>query len=412
MNLRASHPRKGSVFVASFVLLLGISVVLIALGSEIALDLRMSSNLAEADQAREIARIGIDYAIYLANANPSWRAMYPSGAWVSNMSVGGGTLTVSVTSPNGNFNCPIDPLTVRSAGTYKGSTRTFSATLKPPVHDSMMFLFHVGYVGTSGSKLYIDSASRILGDISCQEVSYKSGSAPDFRGDIYMTSAGWVQSGLTDADTRIVQIPSPPTLPSVDFNWFISRGSQITPPGSDPLYVTDKLISPTANPYGFSNASGIYYIDAAGKEVKFTRCYITATIVLIRTKKVTFDKACVHSPASPDLPALVTDGDVDYSFTQNLSESESNVDFNGNATKTDVFIPSVTGVIYSSKRIRGMQYSGGTNLVRFNGALVANTLEIYGAPCIFEQDPSLSTNLVNQFQGLGLKLVNGSIKLE
>jgi len=64
MNLRASRPRKGSIFVASFVLLLGISVVLIALGSEIALDLRMSSNLAEADQAREIARIGIDYAIH------------------------------------------------------------------------------------------------------------------------------------------------------------------------------------------------------------------------------------------------------------------------------------------------------------------------------------------------------------
>ncbi len=151
--------------------------------------------------------------------------------------------------------------------------------------------------------------------------------------------------------------------------------------------------------------------------LRFTRCYIRGTLVITEAKNITFDKAVVHAPAEAYYPALVFDtnsgtAECFYQLDENLSEVASNVDFNGDGDKTDKFTSSVSGVVFGGRRISGFQAIGGTNIVRFKGALVSQIVRLIGSGCIFEQDPSLATNLVNGFQGIGLKLVKGSIKVK
>ena len=399
------------IFVAALILLAGMSVIIIALAHEVVLDLRMTRNLVDADQATEIAKVGLDNIIYLANTDAAWRTTYFSGPWIFYKSVGGGSFMASGVDYDDDLaDCPIDTVLAMCTATYNGTRRSLSATLTPPVHASMMYL---AYASGGGAAVRIVNTPRIYGDICSGDRVTLSGAAPDFRGDIYVTVAERVAAGLDDGDTDIIAIQSNPTQPVVDFNWLTSRASVISPPHVDGDYqITDRRIAEDENPYGFTNSNAIYHIDARGDGVKFTRSYIHATIIITNAATVTFDKACVHYPKETYYPTLVVDGRVVYSFDQNLSESESGTDFNHDADQADTFTPSVTGVVYATKSITGLQASGGTNIVRFKGALVSTQVVLIGPGCIFEQDAGLSTNLVNQFQGKGLRLVKGTMTIQ
>ena len=411
MKMRTAHGRRrGVIFVTALILLAGMSVIIIALANEVALDLRSTTSLVEADQALEVAKIGIDNIVYLTNNDEDWRTTYVSGEWITGKAVGSATFTASgIDEEDGLLSdCPLDLVTARSTATYNGTTRTVSARLTPPGHESMM---HLAYAGDGGREIKIETACYIYGDLRAKKVQLSSGS-PDHRGNIYAEKQDAVSEALKDGDTTVLVYESEPKFPTIDFDWFVARGSRISPPVNAADYViADKVISPTNNPYGFSNANGIYYING-DREVKFIRCHITATIVVLGGKKVYFEKACVHTPAFPYYPALLMTDELYYSFDQNLSESESGVDFNTDGDTTDTFTPSIGGVVYAKKRITGLQYTGGTNIVRFKGALLSEQIYLIGTGSIFEQDASLSTTLVNQFQGAGLRLVPGSTKIE
>ena len=414
MTCRKRQHNRGVIFVAALVLLAGMSVVILALANEVSLDLKMATSLIDADQALEIAKVGIDKFVYAVNNDANWRTTYTSGTPYGPFTLGDGEFTVTITDEDGDLtDSMIDSVTVTSVATYKGSTRTVSAVLSPPPHEAMMYLTYVWH------DLHFRLAPRIYGDVCSQHKVDLHDSAPDFRGDIYAFSPDDVDDPLDDDDTDIIPITTEPAMPSIDADWFISRGSAMSPPESGGvLRITDKRITPNSNPYGFSNANGIYYIDANGDDVEFRRCYIEATIVITRADKVFFEDGIVHRPAFPHLPALVVigkdggKGTVEYDLDLNLSESTSHVDFNGDGDTSDVFAPSVSGVVYATKLIKALQTDGSDKTVRFTGVLISEDVELIGAGCIFEQDPALSTNLVEQFHGPGMKLVKGSVKIE
>jgi hypothetical protein len=410
--MRQTHSRRrGIILVAALILLAGMSVVVIALAYEVSMDLKMNAHLTDGEQALECARAGIDNLIYIADHDSNWRTNCPNGAWITDKPLGDGSFNASGTDDDGDLtDCPIDLVSARSVGTYNGATRTVTATLTPPPHEAMMYLAQAA----NGAKdIEIRNAPRIYGDLcAADHVEIKEGSAPDFRGDVYVLDPGKVSAALDDDDTDILTLSSDPVQPTVDYTWFIARGAQISPPVVDGKYViADKVISPDTNPHGFSNANGVYYVQG-DKELRIVRCHITATLVFAINRKIYFEKAVVHAPAVPYYPALVTDKEVYYSLDQNLSETESGIDFNADGDTSDVFTPTVRGVVYAKSRIEGLQCDGGTNVVRFKGALISDKIVLIGSGCIFEQDPALSTNLVNQFQGSGLRLVPGSLRFE
>ena len=409
--MKQTNAECGVVFIAALILLAGMSVVIVALANEVSLDLKMAASLVEADQALEIAKVGIDKIVYAVNNDANWRTTYTSGTKYGPFSLGDGTFCVTIIDDDGDLaDSPIDSVTVTSVAAYKGTTRTVSATLTPPVHESMMYL---AYVWKKDKKLGFEAGPRAYGDLCSFNKIDVIGALPDFRGDIYYASPGGIDGSLDDEDTDIIMLSAEPAAPNVDLNWFIGRASTIGPPlVGDTYEITGKRISSDNNPHGFSNSNGIYYLDAGGKNVKFTRCYIEATIVIKRAGTVTFDEAGVHLPKETYYPALIVEGNVVYAFDKNLSESESGVDLNGDGDKTDIFTPSISGVVFATKTLTALQGTGGTNIVRFKGTLVAENIKLIGSGCIFEQDPSLAAELVSQFQGGGMKLVKGSLRIE
>jgi len=407
------HRDRGVIFIAALILLAGMSVVVIAIANEVSLDLKMATSLVDADQALETAKVGIDKIVYALNNDANWRTTYTSGTKYGPFALGDGEFTVTLIDEDGDLaDSLIDPVTVRSIATYKDTTRTVSAVLSPPPHEAMMYLAYAWH------DLHIRLAPRIYGDICSEHKVDLHDSAPDFRGDIYAFSPGDVDDPLDDDDTDVITITTEPADPVPDAAWFVNRGSAMVPPDDGTLRITDKRITPSTNPHGFSNAEGIYYIDANGKNVEFRRCYIEATIVITRADKVFFEDGIVHRPALASYPALVVagkdpgKGTVDYDLDLNLSESGSHVDFNGDGDMSDTFAPSVSGVVYASKRIRALQVEGDAKTVRFTGVLMSEDVELMGAGNILEQDPALSTNPVEQFHGVGMKLVKGSFKIE
>jgi hypothetical protein len=403
------NSERGMIFIAALIMLSGMMVVVIAMAHEVSLDLKMSTNLMESEAALEIARVGLDNLLYLANNDSNWRTTYSSGAWISDRVVGDGKFTASGIDADGNLSdCPIDPVTATSVATLYDTTRTITATFQPPVHDAMMYLGSA-WLGP----ITVEDAPRVYGDLSTGGSVTLVGSAPDFRGDLYVADKDVVAATLDDDDTDIHEISPTPGEPSVSLTWFTDRGTEISPPETvSDFWIENQVISPSSNPYGFANANGIYYFDAGNKEVRFRHCHITATIVITNAKTVFFEEASVHSPAFTYYPALVCNAPIVYSFDRNLSESTKDVDFNGDGDKSDVFTPFISGLVYSSLKITGMQAGGGTNIVRFKGVMISKRLHLIGSGSIFEQDPLLSTNLVNQFQGNGLRLVPGTLKLE
>jgi len=408
--VKQPNAESGVIFIAALILLAGMSVVIVALAHEVSLDLKMAASLVEADQALEIAKVGIDKAVYAVNNDPNWRTTYASGTTYGPFALGDGSFTTTITDEDGDLaDSPLDSVTVTSVATYKGATRTVSAVLAPQPHETLMYLASMWDLG---KKIEIKDGPRVYGDLMSDNHVTVDAPLPDFRGDIYCRDKGLVDEELDDADTNVIQIDPTPTDPDPDFNWFISRGARISPPLiGDKYVIEDKVISPTRNPYGFTNAEGIYYIHG-DKETRFVRCHITATIVVATNKKVNFEDACVHAPAFSHYPALLVGNEVLYKLDESLSEAQSGIDFNGDGDQSDTFTPHIRGIVYAKTKFFGLQYEGGTNIVRFTGAIISREMALIGAGCIFEQDATLSTTLVNGFLSGKMKLVTGSIKIE
>jgi hypothetical protein len=394
----------------ALVMLAGMSVIVVSLTSEVALDFRIAQAVIEADQATEIARVGLEAMLYEAVNHSDWRRRNPSGAWISDRTVGRGSFTATGTDADGDLDdSSIDDVDARVVAVYGDTERTLTATLRPPVHETMTYL---ASMWGANKAIEIKDGPRIFGDLMSRGYLTITGSPPNVRGDIYCRLASRIDAQLADADTVVSELSSTPVNPSPDFDWFTARGERVNPPLVGNEYVIEnRVISPTTNPHGFANAHGIYYINAGNRNVRFRRCHIQATIVLNSARSDTyFDDACVHAPAAPRYPAVLARGNLSYALTNNLSERTTGVDFNRDGDATDAFTSYVRGVVYSAKRFEGLQREGGKTLVRFTGAIVAREILLVGAGCLFEQDADLATNLVHEFHGDGLKLVSGSIR--
>jgi hypothetical protein len=147
-------------------------------------------------------------------------------------------------------------------------------------------------------------------------------------------------------------------------------------------YVMDRvLLSPTSNPYGATNASGIYIVNCNNQTVTIGSCRIVGTLVLLGAGSgTTIQGPITWEPAVAGYPALLSDSSISISFSGSaaLGEVTYGINFNpsqtpypfvggsANATASDAF-PSI---------INGLIYCGGNLLLptgtspAFNGSIV------------------------------------------
>jgi Tfp pilus assembly protein PilX len=177
-------------------------------------------------------------------------------------------------------------------------------------------------------------------------------------------------------------------------------------------YVMDRvLLSPTSNPYGSTNAQGIYILNCQNQNVTIGPCRIVGTLVLLNAgSNTTIQGPIIWEPAVPGYPAFLTASPLTISVNSSvgLSEATLGVNFNPpgtpypfvggntNATASDGYPSIINGLIYcggdltvsSSPTINGCIISAGS--IQLNSASLNLT---YGNASYAYPPPGFSTTL-------------------
>ncbi len=94
----------------------------------------IARNQRDYDSARSVAESGIDMCVWMIKTQSSWRTIMNPGAWISNLSIGNGKVSVTATDSGNNSTFSADythAVLLSSVGTVNGRTYTISATVTP-----------------------------------------------------------------------------------------------------------------------------------------------------------------------------------------------------------------------------------------------------------------------------------------
>ncbi|MFK8112764.1 MAG: hypothetical protein AB8B91_11200 [Rubripirellula sp.] len=213
------------------------------------------------------------------------------------------------------------------------------------------------------------------------------------------------------------------TLPSHDVvAEYISQGTQIQtasiPTAGSDLLIQDVVLSPAANPFGATDAKGIYWIDAGGAKLILSNCRLNATLAVRNATLVEINGGVVWNyPTTADV-ILATDSAVELtSITPTLDENTRNVNFNpalapyrgtSNATNTDEYSTEFRGIFYSTGDFR--LFNTGNPAVSLTGAVISSDLHVEGAMTIRQLSEVLTELPLGLRDSTPMRFVRGSFR--
>jgi hypothetical protein len=205
------------------------------------------------------------------------------------------------------------------------------------------------------------------------------------------------------------------TMPSSGlYNLYLSKATAMSwGQVSNPSPMSPKLLTSTNDPYGATNAEGIYSISVPNgtSTFKIGSCRIKGTLLIsMNSGTLTITGPILWEPTRPDYPILIVKGTtvnvVIQGSTTWLSESTIGMDLNGNGTTTDDLPPQYRGVIHV--------IGSGTSVTVNNNAFIKGLLVTDGAlttsgTATFIADTSLQSRPPMGYgQGDQLMIVPGS----
>ena len=363
------RPRRGSVYIA--IVSISMLVAIIGVGSLLAVRSQYRASEASNDslEARTYAASGIEIGKQLMYSDSSWRTNHSNGTWISNQAIGSGTFSLDVVNPNGALNhSDSDPVTVTSTG-VKGSARQKIQVTLTPVLKPLTCLNYA---------IAVNGVTTISNNITYTKAALGCNSSITAAGSVNVpTEAVTSISGSTyysPQKTGITPITMPDT--STVFTYYTTNGTYITtlPLSGGVLQLQMAVLSPGSNPYGSTNANGIYVIDCQNKQIQIGRVRLVGTLVLLNVGAGSAVSGAINmAPYVSNYPTLMVQGGLTLSFAAgNLSENSTDkVSYNpvstpypypsgtGDTDYVDVFPSTITGLVYVSGDV---QTSGGPSV--------------------------------------------------
>jgi hypothetical protein len=391
---------------------LGVSLIVMTLAVAGIMSARVQARSADANGDAATARLGAQAGLELARLwiakDPNWRSNRSSGAWASNLDIGGASVSVSVLDLiDGNLgNRPHDPVQITASGTKGQAIQVLQTTLNasPTPMPVLQYAMAVGPTRVrSGGKLVLGSStlsingslrneSVIEGSVECQSV----------------TSAGTIHGQLTSG-VAAKTIPGSGISES-----YASLGTLVSASA-----LTKKVLSGGVNPTGAANSDGVYVVRTSS-DLTIKNCRIDGTLVIICPgKRVTIEGAVLFQPARADYPSLIIHGDAEFKFTGGagaLSESAQGVNFNPpgapyngetDGDMTDVYPSEIRGLVHVTGAvkvsapgiIRGALISGGTS--GDSVEIDTSTFQVIHDASVFANPPQFYTTSVPMPQVAG-----------
>lgn len=387
--------QRGTVYIA--ILGLSILVAVIGLGG-IALSraqARARDLQADTDEARGYAMDAVELARTLINADANWRTDYSNGNWFTNQSWGNGSITLNVTDPAGALNnADTDPVTVTGTGMKGQAVQRIQVTLVP-----VLTPYSCMYAALcTGGLLSLNNTTVIgAGALISSNTSITTGNATVYPS---AESAGAVLGSTFYAN--VTSLATPRTLPPSNvFDYYNANGTTIAysalPSGGT---LQNCLLSPTSNPYGATNAKGIYIINCNLQNLTINNCRIVGTLVILNANNITIQGNINWEPAVANLPCLLMQGSVTMKASNGtLNEGGSIPNLNpastpypypngaGNSTTSDSYPSVIDGLVYVSGNLVIQNNPSVDNLLVTGTLNASGTLSLNPQPILLSNPP-------------------------
>ncbi len=307
---------------------------------------------SEIEHARQIAQAGLELAVAYIQADDSWRTLRGLGVWMDEEPLLGGLLTVTAHDSDGNATDDYDDqVTLIAEGTFGRARQSVSATFTP-VRVALSSLSYgasavddLGFNGTLNADVPVaanSSSSALLSSVR----------TPVYAGES-ITGLTYTRGTFANSGTR--EHPDAATV----LAWYTANGTTINFASLPSGRIENVVLGPNQNPFGSPNAMGIYVINCGGASIRIRNCRIEGTIVLLNAGTSSAVEQSVNwKPASPTMPAILTQGRIAIDLTSTfLSESSQNVNFNpatapyngvSDSDKSDTYPSRVHGLVYAT----------------------------------------------------------------
>ncbi len=395
--VRGLPRRRGGVYVlalgtALLVTVVGVSALVAARGQRMAI-----ADAQDFCRARHAALAAIDVGLEAMEASPDWRALLPSGAWVTNASLGAARLSLRGVDPtDGNLaDDRADPVVLTGTGFCGMARYQVSVQLVPPVVP-LPILAHALHAQAS--------------------VDVKSGNTLTLSGGPLSSNGSVTTSGNVVGDvialsvsnparvTGQITAPGPPHM-APDASVFAAYAALATPL-SPPSTMEDTLLSPACNPWGRPALEGVYFLNLTGNNTIRNMRIVGTLVVRGNGKNLLIEKNVLIEPARSGYPALVLDGNLELNVDSaaTLSEDDCDVNFNPPGTpwqgvadddQTDTYPSEIRGLVH----VRGTLRLRGTTLIR--GAVICESSVSVEGNARIVTDPTLAAEPAKGYTTFG-----------
>ncbi|MEK6797347.1 MAG: hypothetical protein AABZ12_00110 [Planctomycetota bacterium] len=353
-----SSQRRGS----AYVVVLGTAMIVSTIGLTALLALRVERRTQEDDgdllSARLNAKAAIEVGMQRIVADANWRTTYPSGVWEASRRIGSGSYTLSGTDPDDGSlaDMETDPVVLTATATSGRASHTLQVTLAAQT-------VPLGCLGVSlhaNNDVFFTSAT-VQSNQTISANNSVSSNTSTVAAAVEAVNAvnGTGYTGTTTIGVAPRSVPNPTTV----FDYYKSNGTPIAiallPLVAGVRTIGETLLSPAANPFGPTNAEGIYVLDCQSQMLHVRNSRIVGTLVVLNAGSGSAVYGSVNwEPAVANYPALMVQGAINLVYTATeLSESVLGKNLNPAGTPylgasdvdtTDTYPSRIKGIVYGS----------------------------------------------------------------
>lgn len=350
------HTRRGS----TYILALMVALVVTAMGVGGAL--AAQSTLAAANlrvqgiQTRLAAQSALELGVAQVQNTKAWRSgAYAAAGGFASGTIGSSTYRVAIDAPAGGAPGAnrTDPIRLTATATRGASRHGMRAVFNPVLvtPDALSAAaFADGNVSLGFAAAFASNASIACNGSMTAVAAFVNADA-FAKGSIL----GATYSGAMRSAMPARTLPDPVLVDEL-----VAGGTAIPFASLSSGKLQNGLLAPVSNPYGATNASGIYVVDCGGSTITVRNCRVYGTLVLLNTGASSrIDQSVSFQPLVRGGACLVVKGPITIS-TSNADVDESspgmpNLNPTGapyygatNATSTDRYPCLFEGIVYAT----------------------------------------------------------------
>ncbi|MEO0512709.1 MAG: hypothetical protein AAF108_07415 [Planctomycetota bacterium] len=251
----------------------------------------------DAQAARALARGAIEIGVEKLASTNDWRKSLGAGAWVNELPLGPGTITVTAIDPADNDaqSNPEDPLIIRGTGVVNDARQHVEVKLIPvptPTAQATSSLLIRGTLMLNNAEFVADDPVRIRSHLAVIDTT----GAADFQ--VAGVTLGTIPPGAT-----LQPLARKPEVVT-DFSPYTAQAQAQPLPAKT---LTGLTLGPGAASHGLTpDPEGDYLLTASGN-VTLRGLVLKGTLVIVGAQTVILDRSYYAEPARVGWPTILTD---------------------------------------------------------------------------------------------------------